>query len=134
MQPIPTQCPLCGGEITVTRLHCRDCDSTIEGRFSGGPFSQLSPEQLKFVEIFVRLEGKIKHMEEEVGLSYPTIRNRLHEIIRALGYQPGPADEYDGLPSSGGLSDEERQRILDDLDKGLIGAEEAMRLLEMKEE
>ena len=134
MQPIPTQCPLCGGEITVTRLHCRDCDSTIEGRFSGGPFSQLSPEQLKFVEIFVRLEGKIKHMEEEVGLSYPTIRNRLHEIIRALGYQPGPADEYDGLSSSGGLSDEERQRILEDLDKGLIGAEEAMRLLEMKEE
>jgi hypothetical protein len=134
MQSIPTQCPLCGGEITVTRLHCRDCDSTIEGRFSGGPFSQLSPEQLKFVEIFVRLEGKIKHMEEEIGLSYPTIRNRLHEIIRALGYQPGPADDFDSPTSSGGLSSEERQRILEDLDKGLIGAEEAMRLLEMKEE
>lgn len=133
MQSIPTQCPLCGGQITVTRLHCRDCDSTIEGRFSGGFFSQLSPEQLKFVETFVRLEGKIKHMEEEIGLSYPTIRNRLHEIIRALGYQPGPADEFDDATSTTGLSDEQRKRILEDLDKGLIGAEEAMRLLKMEE-
>src|SRR4030042_4832119 len=121
MQSIPTQCPLCGGEITVTRLHCRDCDSTIQGRFSGSPFSQLSPDQLKFVEIFVRLEGKIKHMEEEIGLSYPTIRNRLHEIIRALGYQPGAPEESEGL------TEEERQRILEDLDQGMIGAEEAMR-------
>jgi hypothetical protein len=133
MQPVPTQCPLCGGEITITRLHCRDCDSTIEGRFSGGVFSQLTPEQLKFVELFVRLEGKIKHMEEEIGLSYPTIRNRLHEIIRALGYQPGPLDESDDLTSNGGLTEVERQRILEDLDKGLIGADEAMRLLSMTE-
>lgn len=133
MQPTPTQCPLCGGEITITRLHCRECDSTIEGRFSGSAFSQLSPDQLKFVETFVRLEGKIKHMEEEVGLSYPTIRNRLHEIIRALGYQPGPADDADGSLSSGGLSEEERRQILEDLDKGLIGADEAMRLLKMEE-
>ena len=133
MQPIPTQCPICGGEITVTRLHCRDCDSTIEGRFSGSAFSQLSAEQLKFVELFVRLEGKIKHMEEELGLSYPTIRNRLHEIIRALGYQPGPVDESDELASFGGLTDTERQRILEDLDNGLIGADEAMRLLKTPE-
>lgn len=133
MQSIPAQCPLCGGEITVTRLHCRDCDSTIEGRFSGGPFSQLSTDQLKFVELFIRLEGKIKHMEEEIGLSYPTIRNRLHEIIRLLGYQPGPVDEVEEMLSTGGLSEAERQRILDDLDKGLIGADEAMRLLKAAE-
>lgn len=133
MQTTPTQCPLCGGEITITRLHCRDCDTTFEGRFSGAPFSQLSPDQLQFVETFVRLEGKIKHMEEEIGLSYPTIRNRLHEIIRALGYQPGPMEEPDSSSPSGGLSDEERRQILEDLDKGLIGADEAMRQLKMEE-
>jgi hypothetical protein len=72
---------------------------------------------------FVRCEGKITRMEDEIGLSYPTIRNRLHEVIRALGYEPGGADE------SPGLSDQERQRILEDLDAGKIGADEAMRLL-----
>jgi hypothetical protein len=71
MQPIPTQCPLCGGEITVTRLHCRDCDSTIEGRFSGGPFNQLSPEQLKFVEYSCDWKGRLNTWKE-IGLSYPT--------------------------------------------------------------
>lgn len=124
MNTLPTRCPLCSGEIAVTRLYCRDCDTTIEGRFVGGPFSQLTQEQLDFIETFVRCEGKINRMEGEIGLSYPTIRNRLHEVIRALGYEPGGADE----PVR--LSDEERQRILEDLDKGLISAEKAMQMLQ----
>ena len=124
MNVLPTRCPLCGGEITVTRIHCRECDTTFEGRFSGGPFSQLTSEQLDFVETFIRCEGKITRMEDEIGLSYPTIRNRLHEIIRALGYEPGGGEE----PS--GLSEDERQGILEDLDAGRITAENAMRLLQ----
>ena len=126
MNTLPTRCPLCGGEVTVTRIYCRDCDTTIEGRFSGGPFSQLTPEQLGFVETFVRCEGKITRMEIELGLSYPTIRNRLLEVIRALGYEPGGEE-------AARLSEEDRQRILEDLDQGRISAEEAMRLLQESE-
>ena len=126
MNKLPTVCPLCGGEVTVTRLHCRDCDTTFDGRFESGIFTQLTPEQLAFVELFVRCEGKITRMEDELSLSYPTIRNRLHEVIRALGYEPGISDE------SPGLSDEERREILEDLDRGLIDAEKAMRLLQEK--
>ena len=120
MNTLPTRCPICNGEITVTRIYCRDCDSTIEGRFSGGPFSDLTQVQLDFVEIFVRNEGKIKRMENEMGLSYPTIRNRLHEVIRAMGYEPGAVEEDESL------TDEERHSILEELDKGNISAEEAM--------
>ncbi|HEX7975053.1 MAG TPA: DUF2089 domain-containing protein [Anaerolineales bacterium] len=125
MNTLPTRCPICGGEITVTRIYCQDCDTTIEGRFTGGPFSQFTQEQLDFVETFVRCEGKINRMEDEIGLSYPTIRNRLQEIIRALGYEPGS-----GVDEPARLSDEERQRILEDLDKGLISAEDAMHMLQ----
>src|SRR5512146_1204490 len=92
MNTLPTKCPLCGGDVTVTRIYCRNCDTTIEGHFQGGPFSQLTPEQLAFVEMFVRNEGRINRMENEMGLSYPTIRNRLHEVIRALGFEPGKED------------------------------------------
>lgn len=123
MNPIPTRCPLCGGELTVTRIYCRDCDTTLEGRFSSGPFGNLTQEQVNFMVTFVRCEGKINRMEDEIGLSYPTIRNRLHEVIRALGYEPGANDE------PGGLSEQDRQAILEDLNLGKIGAEEAMRLL-----
>ena len=124
MNTLPTKCPICGGGVTVTRIYCRDCDTTIEGRFEGGPFSQLNPEQLGFVETFVRCEGKITRMEGELGLSYPTIRNRLHEVIRSLGYEPGGGDEM------AGLSEGERKRILEDLDTGSISVEKAMDLLQ----
>jgi hypothetical protein len=123
MNVLPTRCPLCGGEISVTRFHCHECDSTIDGRFTGGPLSQFTREQLEFVLTFIRCEGKIKRMEDELGLSYPTIRNRLHEVIRSLGYEPGGADEPTGL------SEGDRQSILEELDSGRIGAEEAMRML-----
>jgi hypothetical protein len=78
---------------------------------------------LNFIEIFVRYEGKLTHMEDELGLSYPTIRNRLHEVIRALGYEPGRV-----IPS--GLSDTERQSILEELDQGNITLDEAMTRLQ----
>jgi hypothetical protein len=123
MHQLPNKCPLCDGEITVTRIYCRDCDSTIEGRFTSGTFSQLSMQQLDFVETFVRCEGKITRMEAELGLSYPTIRNRLHEVIRALGYEPGEDDQSM-------LSDQERRRILEELEQGEISYEDAMRMLE----
>jgi hypothetical protein len=71
----------------------------------------------------VRNEGKITRMEEEFRLSYPTIRSRLHEVIRALGYEPGKE-------SAVGLTEEERRKILEDLDSGKITSEEAMKMLE----
>ena len=123
MQTLPSKCPLCGGEVTVTRLHCQECDSTIEGRFTHSVFERLTPEQLGFIETFIRCEGKISRMEAEIGLSYPTIRNRLHEIIRALGYEPG-GEEPVKVP------DEERRNILDSLEQGRISYQEAMRMLQ----
>lgn len=122
MYPIPGECPVCHSELSVTRLYCRECDTTIEGRFITGPFAQLNPEQIEFVEIFIRNEGKLTHMESDLGLSYPTIRNRLHDVIRSLGYEPGK-----GEPE--GLSDEDRRNILEDLNQGKINSVEAMGML-----
>lgn len=126
MHLLPNKCPMCEGEVTVTKFYCRSCDTTIEGRFTTTTFSQLSQEQLSFVETFVRCEGKITRMEAELGLSYPTIRNRLHEVIRALGYEPGE-EEYVVL------SDQKRKHILEDLEQGKITYEDAMSILEEKE-
>lgn len=123
MQPLPTRCPICGGEIAVTKFQCHDCDTSIEGRFTSGAFAQLTLEQLDFVEAFVRNEGKITRLEAEMGLSYPTIRNRLHEIIRALGYEPGETE-------TSKLSEADRRKILEDLEQGKIKYEDAMQMLE----
>lgn len=122
MHPIPSECPVCHSELTVTRLNCRECDTVIEGRFISGPFAQLTSEQIDFVETFMKNEGKITRMEDDLSLSYPTIRNRLHEIIRALGYEPG---KEAAVP----LSDENRRKILEDLNRGKITSDEAMEML-----
>ena len=124
MNELPAECPICGGVLVITRFACVDCDTAVEGRFAGGPLSQLNQELIGFVETFVRCEGKISRMEGEVGLSYPTIRSRLHEIIRALGYEPGASEEAQKL------QEPERQRILEDLDEGLISVEEAIQHLQ----
>ena len=124
MYPIPSQCPVCGGEMLVTKVHCRECGTTLEGRFSARTFAQLTPEQMEFAELFIRLEGKITHMEKELGLSYPTIRKRLHEVIRAMGYEPGEEDE-----ETPALSEEKRRKVLDDLGAGDISYEDALKIL-----
>lgn len=126
MHHAPSACPVCGGELVITHLQCRECETALQGRFTGGAFNQLNEEQLAFVELFVRNEGKITRMEADLSLSYPTIRNRLLEIIRALGYEPGE-DEF------AGISEEERKQVLDDLERGTITYDEALRKIQEKE-
>jgi hypothetical protein len=120
MYQVIGKCPVCGEELTVTRLHCRSCDSALEGHFSLGKFYRLTPEQLHFVETFVKCEGKITRMEEELGISYPTVRNRLHDAIRALGYE---------VPIEAGLSAERRKSILEQVQAGELAPEDAAELL-----
>ena len=126
MRPAPTRCPICQSELAVAKLHCSSCDTAIEGNFASSQFSNLTPEQMDFVFTFVRCEGKINRMEQEVGLSYPTIRNRLHEVIRALGYEPGRDDSVE-------IDAEKRSSTIADLEAGKITADQAMRILRGEE-
>jgi hypothetical protein len=122
MRPVIGQCPICQDTLHVTRLQCRNCDSTIEGHFTLGRLYSLTPEQLEFIETFIRCEGKIKWVEKEMGLSYPAVRARLTDVIRAMGYETGEHDD-EGVP------DEVRQEILSDLSSGKLSADEALELL-----
>jgi len=126
MRPAPARCPICTSELTVAKLHCSSCDTTLEGNFASGQFSNLASDQLDFVFTFVRCEGKINRMEQELGLSYPTIRNRLHEVIRALGYEPGKDDSVE-------VEAEKRSSAIADLEAGKISADQAMRILRGEE-
>src|SRR5690606_9895045 len=123
MNPVIGQCPICGNILHVTRLNCRNCDTTIDGHFTLGRLYQLSPEQLEFVEVFLRCEGKINRVEQEIGLSYPAVRARLNDVIRALGYEVGEQPVPRGVP------EEVRRDVLNELQQGRLTAEEALQLL-----
>ncbi|TNV55387.1 DUF2089 domain-containing protein, partial [Corallococcus exiguus] len=78
--PVPTRCPFCGGGTVIERVRCDGCASAVEGRFTTGWVQQLSPEQLAFVRVFIACRGKIKDVEQALGLSYPTVVARLREV------------------------------------------------------
>ncbi len=122
MSQLITTCPVCNDRLSVQRLHCRSCDTSIEGHFDTGRIGRLSAEQMTFVETFIRCEGKLNRMERELGMSYPTLRSRLTEIIQKMGFEVGPEEDA--------LSVEERHRILDQLAQGKISSEQAMSMLE----
>ena len=122
MYPVLGKCPVCGESMIVTRLYCRTCDSALEGHFTLGRFYQLAPEQMAFVETFIRCEGKLTRVQEELSMSYPTARARLNEVIHALGYEV--------QESTPRLSAEERSTILAQLAAGEISSEEAVSLLQ----
>ncbi|MBN1136418.1 MAG: DUF2089 domain-containing protein [Anaerolineae bacterium] len=124
MFPVIGRCPVCGNTLTVSRLHCRSCDTSLDGQFSLGRFYQLSPEQLAFVETFIRCEGKLNRVQEEMAISYPTARGRLIEVIRALGYEV--VEEPAPIPV------EERKVILEQLARGEISSQAAVELLKSK--
>jgi hypothetical protein len=170
MNPMPGKCPVCSSTMAVTRLQCGQCGTGVDGMFAIGRLQALTPEQVQFVETFIKAKGKIKDVEAELGISYPTVVARLNEVVSAMGYEvdendmsevdeyelyearvmspkapripappmsPGPAIPVlpphaagmPGAPKPGKISDHRRQQILDDLEKGKISADEAMRLL-----
>ncbi len=122
--PVPDTCPVCSHELTVTRLHCDSCGTGIDGRFTFNRFARLSGDQLRFLEAFVRNRGIIKEVEAELGISYPTVRARLDDLLGTLGLAPTSADQMRPTESR-----DARREILQALQNKEISASEASRRL-----
>ncbi|MFT3706820.1 MAG: DUF2089 domain-containing protein [Archangium sp.] len=117
--PLPTRCPLCAGRLHVERVRCESCESAIEGKFDLGWPSALSPEQLAFVKVFLVCRGKIKDVEQVLGISYPTVVSRLDDVVAALGGANTPPAEHS-------------LDVLEELASGSIDVNEAERRLKKK--
>jgi hypothetical protein len=124
-------CPVCASDLSVTRLHCSACGTTLEGEFSVGRFSRLTQEQMTLLESFLRSRGNLRDIERELGLSYPTVRSRVEALVRALGLG-GPAgaaldDDVEVIEPAAGDEDiaAARQAILERLSRHEIDAEQA---------
>jgi hypothetical protein len=120
LQPLITRDPVSGGELIVTRLESPQSGIVIEGAFSLGWMGRLTPEQLEFVGHLVRSRGNVQKVAADLNIAYNTARNRLDDIVAALG-EPLKREE------------EERARritVLQRLSVGDIEFDEALRLLE----
>lgn len=112
-----TNCPVCNNTMKITKLHCSHCQTTIENEFELSKLASLSKEQLEFVEVFLTCRGNIKEVEKELGISYPTVRGKLSDIISSLGYEQKKKNEVD------------EKKVVTMLENGEITLEEAIKLL-----
>ena len=131
-------CPVCTSELAVTRLRCGECGTTIEGEFSVGRFGRLTREQLQVLESFLRSRGNLRDMERELGISYPTVRSRVEQLVQALGCGPRDQAETEGAAATAAAAPEAdtdaqnpgeitaaRQGVLERLARHELTAEEA---------
>ena len=112
-----SQCPVCSETLKITKLHCSHCHTTIENEFELSKMASLSSEQLRFVEVFLTCRGNIKEVEKELGISYPTVRGKLNEVVSSLGYEAKKKNEVD------------EKKVIAMLENGEITSEEALKLL-----
>jgi hypothetical protein len=114
------QCPVCNSTLEITEYHCPNCDTKICGKFGIGELTSLSRVQQEFVKIFVCSQGSIKEVEKILGISYPTVKNRLAEVTKVLCSEIKQK------------SDESSEIILAELDGGKISVEQAIKKLKKR--
>lgn len=115
------RCPVCSSKLLVKKLQCSKCSTVIENDFELSKFDYLTTGQLEFVEVFLKSRGNIKDVEKALGVSYPTVRAKLDEVLTALGYRTEKQEVKEG--------ESQNKDILDALEKGDISPEEAIKRL-----
>lgn len=137
---IPTQCPVCSGELLVTRLECSACGTEVNGTFTLGHLATLKEPHASLIEMFLRTRGNVKEMERDLGLSYPTVRARLEEALKAAGFEKAASRAADAAGEAAEASWEARfeadlaDRIRSRVEEGLSGLTRTSRRMERETE
>jgi len=111
-----TKCPFCQEKVKIKKLECISCGMSFEGEFFTSPIMALSEEQQGFAELFILNSGSLKQMAQSLGVSYPTVRVRLDEIIDNLKEETKRRQDY-------------RKDILDKIEKGVISPEKGAEII-----
>jgi len=110
-------CSYCGGGMRISELTCGDCGLTHGGDFYTPRLYRISTDEQQFIELFVLASGSLKQMAQILGVSYPTVRNRLDKLIRVLKEEKQKDDKR-------------KQKILEDIEAGRISAKQGMRMID----
>ena len=129
---LPSECPLCQGELQITQATCLECGVQMTGQFALAPYRALDAEQARFMETFLRCRGVLRDVEAALGISYPTVRGRLDGLLSALGFADGPPPAPP-VPPPVPPTDKKaarRREILTAVENGTLDAETALKSLQ----
>jgi hypothetical protein len=118
----PTDCPVCGDQLSVTRLGCGSCGTELAGVFAPCQFCALDDKDTELLRVFLSSRGNLREVEKHLNVSYPTARARFAELLEKLGLgaAPEPArtltrEQVLSEVATGALSPAEAQALLADL-------------------
>ena len=118
----PSDCPVCGDHLQVTRLSCASCGSELAGVFTSCGFCALDDADSAMLRVFLRSRGNMREVEKHLGVSYPTARLRVSQLLDRLGLADDPQptaltrSQVLSEVAAGALNPAEAQRLLADLD------------------
>ena len=124
MAKMLTTCPSCRHSLQITELSCPHCQITITGQFDSHPTLELGEEQLSFLRVFVVSRGNLKEIERILGISYPTVRSKLDQLVEAFQPAQEPADSP-SIPASSSS----RRQVLEQIRRGELSPTDGLRLL-----
>ncbi len=116
----PSDCPVCGDRLAVTRLGCGSCGTELAGVFSSCAFCALNESETEMLRVFLTSRGNLRDLEKHLGVSYPTARLRFNQLLDKLG-----------LGESGGAAPTTltRDQVLAEVASGALAPAEAEALL-----
>lgn len=117
----PGECPVCGDELHVTQLGCETCGTRLSGRFTACPYCSLSARDQKMLRTFLTSRGNMRELARELGVSYPTARQRYAELLERLGLE----EMGESAKSSSGQPAVDREDVLRRLATGEIDLDQA---------
>ena len=110
------ECPFCNEKVRIKKVECCKCGVNFEGEFYTSPVMSLSEEEQSFVELFVLSSGSLKEMAKLLGITYPTVRSKLDQIISNMKEEIDKRDDY-------------KTEILEKVNQGKITAEKAAEII-----
>lgn len=116
----PSDCPVCGDRLAVTRLGCGSCGTELAGVFTSCAFCALTESETEMLRVFLASRGNLRDLEKHLGVSYPTARLRFNELLEKLGLAE-PADAAPTGPT--------REQVLAEVASGALSPDEAAALL-----
>lgn len=94
----------------MSTVVCDHCGTEVRGDFCGCGFCALDDTQRGVLRVFLAARGNTKELERHLGVSYPTARARLDDLLHALG--------IDGSPT--------RREVLDSVSHGEVDVDSAL--------
>ena len=128
---------MCSTSLITLRLGCPSCATELSGHFDTCRYCRLDGPDLAILEVFLRSRGNIRDVQAHLGVSYPTARARLTEVLETLGLgdppgaQPSPAAAAAAPPAELPVpATSEVGEMLRARASGHIGVDEAQGFLE----